>query len=100
MIIEFFDAALRDLKKSKEYYSKIDYGLGEHFLNDIEGALNSIKKFPKASAKHHKFSHLRLKHCKRFPFTIIYHPDFDTNIVFIVAVAHQKQEPNHWSGRI
>ena len=100
MIIEFFEAALLDLKSSKKYYSEIDFNLGDHFLNDIKGALNDIKKHPNAFSQHHKFAHLRLKHCKRFPFTIIFHPDLKTKTVYIVAVAHQKRTPNYWTDRI
>jgi len=48
MVIEFFEAALFDLKKSKEYYSDIKPDLGEYFPRDIEGALSDIKKFPSA----------------------------------------------------
>jgi len=48
MIVEFFEAALFDLKKSKKYYSDIEPDLGEYFLRDIEGALSDIKKFPTA----------------------------------------------------
>ena len=100
MIIEFFEAALHDLKISKEYYSKIHHDLGVHFLNDIEAALKRIKKHPNACTMHPNFSHLRLKQCKRFPFTIIYHPDFKAKTAYIVAVAHQKREPNYWTDRI
>ncbi|MDZ7756745.1 type II toxin-antitoxin system RelE/ParE family toxin [Rhodohalobacter sp.] len=99
MIVEFFEAALFDLKKSKKYYSDIEPDLGEYFLRDIEGALSDIKKFPKACPKHHKYNHLRLKTCKRFPFTVIYHPIFQEKVVYIVAVAHQKREPDYWRGR-
>lgn len=100
MIVEFFEAALFDLKSSKEYYSKIEIDLGDHFLKDIESALNDIKTHPKASSQHHKFSHLRLKHCRRFPFTIIYHHMLGANTIYIVAVAHQKRTPNYWTDRI
>ncbi len=99
MIIEFFEAALYDLEKSKEYYSNIEPALGNYFLSDIENALNDIRKFPKASPKHTTHKHLRLKTCKRFPFTVIYHPNFEVNIVYIVAVAHQKREPDFWKDR-
>lgn len=100
MIVEFFEAALFDLKKSKDYYSDIEPELAHYFLQDIEDAIHTIKMYPNASSQHHKFDHLRLKHCRRFPYTIIYHPDIETNIVYIVAIAHQKRIPNYWIDRI
>jgi len=100
MQVEFFEAARFDLNKSFHYYSGIDTELGEIFLKDIERALADIKANPKACAKHQKYSHLRLKICNRFPYTVIYHPNFQSNIAYIIAVAHHKRNPNYWNERI
>jgi toxin ParE1/3/4 len=88
-----------ELNKSKSYYSNIDPDLGNHFLDDIENALYDIEHHPKASAVHEDNPHLRLKTTKRFPFIIIYHPDFEADIVYIVAIAHQKRKPDYWKDR-
>lgn len=48
MTIEFYEAALFDLKKSKKYYSDIEPDLGIYFLNDIEHAISDIKKTPQS----------------------------------------------------
>ncbi|NBC26474.1 MAG: type II toxin-antitoxin system RelE/ParE family toxin [Bacteroidetes bacterium] len=100
MTIELFEAALFDLNKSYDYYSDIGAELGETFLRDIERALFEIKENPKASSKHPKYSHLRLKICNRFPFTVIYHPNVKSDTYYIIAVAHHKRNPNYWKERI
>jgi toxin ParE1/3/4 len=40
----------------------------------------------------------RRKLLQRFPFGIVYH-QLDSEIIEVVAVAHQKRKPNYWSKR-
>lgn len=100
MKIRFLEAAYTDLERSKNYYTEIDPELARYFQDDIKHALNHIRIAPFSTPRHDKFEHLRIKICNRFPFSIIYHKQDSEPIIFIIAIAHHRRNPDYWSDRL
>ncbi len=89
-------SASRELDEAASFYEKRVRGLGERFLKNIEKAIEQILLFPESAPVVGKT--VRQKTLDRFPYSIFY--IFEKNLIFIVAVAHQKQEPMYWEDRL
>ncbi|MBE0572748.1 MAG: type II toxin-antitoxin system RelE/ParE family toxin [Ignavibacteriaceae bacterium] len=72
------------------------FGLGEKFVTEIERCLNIIKTNPLAYPVTKQ--NVRKAVIIKFPFSILYR--VDGNVIYILAVMHQKREPLYWAERI
>jgi len=97
--IRFYREALYDWLKSISYYSEIDVSLADFFCEEISKNLSQLKQFPKIGQKHKTNSKLRVKVCKSFPYSIIYHVVDNSETIFIVAIAHNMRNPDYWKSR-
>jgi hypothetical protein len=88
--------AKNELLESRDYYDKIIFGLGEHFIDEYEASLIKIKANPTMYPK--TIIEIRKCNLKKFPFSIYF--DINNNIIRVLAVSHQKREPYYWKSRI
>ena len=95
-LIRFLLPAELEMFSSAKYYECQAKGLGNKFLDKIETALQDIalqpNRFPTI-----KFN-IRQRLIHRFPYNILYRID-DREIV-ILAVRHERRQPNYWLNRI
>src|SRR5690625_3455808 len=98
--IQFLRNAYKDEDRSKNYYKENYLELAIYFQDDIKHALNHIRIAPFSTPRLDKFEQLRLKICNRFPFSIIYHKQDSEPIIFIIAIAHHRRNPDYWSDRL
>lgn len=77
------------------FYEAAAVGLGGDFLDDVQHAIDSVRKHPElGSTTDDGFRRVLVR---RFPFSIIYADE--TAHIVVVAVAHQRRAPKYWKGR-
>lgn len=88
----YFDQAKQDAKEAKAWYQKQKVGLGQHFAEAIKFAILKVQTNPLRYGLRYK--NIRIAHPKIFPYCIhFYVDDLNTKIV-IVAIVHNKRNPN------
>ncbi len=71
-------------------------GLGDRFLAELKLATKYIEEYPEIAPVIDLG--VRAKVLAKFPYSIMY--VIETNVLFIVAVAHQSRRPAYWADRI
>ena len=69
-------------------------GLGERFLDDVEGCLELLLERPHIGRQ---VGELRRFPLRKLPFTLIYALENDDLVV--VAVSHHRRRPGYWTER-
>ena len=87
--------ARRELFESSDFYEREVAGLGEIFLDRIEGALEQLRAHPRSGPSTRRDA--RKCRVSRFPYNLIYRIEADR--IFILAVAHHKRRPYYWARR-
>jgi toxin ParE1/3/4 len=82
-----------EMNHAADEYDEATPGLGDDFLATVETAFNAIvqapQRWPRIDDRHQRYV------LRRFPFSLIYR--FSDAEVVLVAVAHQKRQPNYWA---
>jgi hypothetical protein len=89
--------ARRELLDTVAWYETQRQHLGTEFSQAIAEALRKIEERP-ATWPLIGSAGLRRYIVRRFPYTVIYGIDGDQAVV--VAIAHMKQKPGYWQGRV
>jgi plasmid stabilization system protein ParE len=95
MIFRFLPAAQAELLEGISYYSAIRPELGVRFEQAVARAVRSAVAHPDHGAPRSKNTRRWL--VKGFPFGVIYRAN-DEEVV-VVAVAHQRKQPEYWGER-
>jgi len=88
--------AEQELYDAAAYYESHAPGLGQEFLKKIESAFREIQLSPTRWSIH--ADGIRRRPLHRFPFSILYR--IGSNSVVIVAVMHQRRNPDYWADRL
>lgn len=96
MNIEFLDFAEAELDDAFEYYEDIQNGLGSRFITELKSTLSRIQHNPEAWQKFGKRTHRCL--LNRFAYSVIY--QIREDLILVVAIACNHQEPNYWVNRV
>jgi plasmid stabilization system protein ParE len=93
---EFLPEAEEEFRDAVRYYENEAPGIGLRFVVDIRKAVMFITENPYAAAA--VGSGIRRKVLNRFPYSLLY--AVESELIVIVAVAHQKRRPRYWRGRV
>lgn len=96
MRVEFFPAAELELIEAFEHYQDQHLGLGNDFLLEVERLSAVLMELPSLGEKLDDV-HRRLP-LRRFPYALIFRRDAD--VLSVVAIAHRRRKPRHWSPRV
>ena len=95
MKLEFHPQAELELLEAALRYDLEVPGLGERFGTEVRRVTNLLLEHPNAGKEvgsgRRKFS------LHRFPFTLIYAPS--TQVLHLLAVAHDRRRPGYWRSR-
>ncbi|HEY2962211.1 MAG TPA: type II toxin-antitoxin system RelE/ParE family toxin [Pyrinomonadaceae bacterium] len=95
MNYSFHPHAERELEEIESHYDGILHELGNRFREDVEMTISKILKFPNGCQPLSEvFRRCRLN---GFPYGIIYRVKPDE--VRLLAVMHQRREPDYWKHR-
>jgi len=92
----FLSPAEDEMTETALFYEATSDGLGYDFLDDVQKAIDRVRKFPQIGEL--VDSELRQSLLYRFPFSLIY--KLKENVVVVVAVAHHGRRPGYWKSRV
>ena len=95
MRVEFHPAAWREVESAQAWYEERSLLAASAFLREFSSAVQRIREAPSRYAVGEAGTRRIL--LDRFPFSIHYRGGSD--VVTVVAVAHQKRRPGYWSSR-
>ena len=87
--------AEEEMTEAALFYEAARSGLGDTFLDDIQHAIESVRRHPELGESV-AFGFRRVL-VRRFPFSIIY--AVEPEGIAVVAIAHQRRRPEYWKGR-
>jgi toxin ParE1/3/4 len=90
-------AAETDIREASEWYEERELGLGGRFLDELRGTFTRIARMPLQFPSIGKG--LRRALLKRFPYAIYFVPRDDSTCA-VLAVLHQRRNPNIWKKRL
>jgi plasmid stabilization system protein ParE len=95
IVLRFHPSALKELRKSTDYYLIRSPQAARRFAEAVERAIEQILEAPDRFARVSK----RERGCRvaGFPYQIVYRTSGE--VIFVVAVAHAKRRPGYWSRR-
>ncbi|BCS55652.1 type II toxin-antitoxin system RelE/ParE family toxin [Geobacter sp. SVR] len=96
MKAEFLPEAEKELREAARYYESEAPGVGIAFVVELHKAILAILDNPLAAQTVRKS--IRKWVLPRFPFNVLY--SVESEILVIVAVAHQKRRPTYWKRRL
>ena len=91
----FLDPAEEEMIEAASYYQDQAVGLGEHFVAEVQHAVERIAENPMSGRIIKGETRRRL--LRRFPFGILYR--IEAEEIVIVAVMHLRRRPGYWSDR-
>lgn len=91
----FRKEAEEDIREAYEWYEEKSSNLGIDFVSEVETIFAIIEENPEICAK--VFDNVRRMLCKRFPYSVYYLES--KSIIVVIAVLHQKRNPEIWQER-
>jgi plasmid stabilization system protein ParE len=98
--VYFVDEAVGELDDAVLWYQERRDGLGLAFLAALDGAVESIERWPRAGSLVNDVAEeleVRRAQVPRFPYFVAYLVS-DERVV-VLAVAHERRRPRYWSSR-
>jgi uncharacterized secreted protein with C-terminal beta-propeller domain len=92
----FHQAAKEEFLSARDYYDDLIFGLGKSFIIEIEKTINIIKRNPLAYPIIKK--NIRKAVIMKFPYSILY--IIEKDLIYLLAIMHQKRKPNYWHTRL
>ncbi len=91
--IRILHQATEDLQEAFDYYHEINPKIAKKFFNQINIALNDLKKNPFYQIRYDDF---RMKIVKKFPYIIHYIVDQKNDTVFVYGIRNSYQNPDSY----
>jgi len=92
----FLPPAEEEVIGASLFYRAASEELGQDFLDEVQSVVDLLREQPKLGRSVGRG--LRRALLKRFPFALIY--AYESDIILVVAVAHQSRRPRYWRRRI
>ncbi len=96
MQLIFLTLARDEMAEAKRFYNRQQQGLGESFKREAEAAAGLIQERPLAWQV--EIEPVRRFIMDRFPYKMLY--IVRSELIVVVAVAHQHRRPDYWVDRI
>jgi plasmid stabilization system protein ParE len=93
---EFLPEADQEFREAVHYYENQAAGVGFRFIAEVRKGLTFMTENPYAAPAVGRG--IRRKVLNHFPYSLLY--AVESELVLIVAVAHQKRRPSYWRGRV
>jgi toxin ParE1/3/4 len=88
--------AKTDLREASRFYDLKRPGFGDIFLSRFHQALSQVREYPLAApVVYRQYRKMKLE---QFKHSIVYHVEADK--IVVVAVMHNRRNPDYWKRRI
>jgi len=95
--VRFHPEARAEVRAAAEFYRTVSRGLAAGFVSEVRSAVDRVSRLPSSGA-HLATGGVRRVVLGRFPFNLIYR---DTDeLMYVVAVMHQRRRPGYWRDRL
>ena len=94
MNLRFLDPAEEEMTEAARMYEDQAVGLGERFLDEVEGCVDLLLDRPYIGKRVGQFWRFPLR---KFLFALIY--ALEDGDPVLVAVSHHRRRPGYWMGR-
>jgi plasmid stabilization system protein ParE len=91
----FHQDAQAELEHAALFYESQVAGLGRSFAAEVERTISLVREFPQAGLS--LGQNRRRVVIARFPYSVVYQQK--TDLIRIVAIAHQRRRPGYWRRR-
>ena len=92
----FLEPAKAELDEAQGHFNRLQPGLGDEFLDEVQNAIKKILKNPEAWRKIDKDARRCRTH--KFRYGVVY--QITTEGILIVAVMHLHRKPGYWADRL
>jgi len=96
MRVIFSPEARLEFEEAERYYQRQATYLGKAFRSEVRDALPRLRNWPFACP--FEIGEIRRLTLSRFPYKLLY--SFESDYIYVVAVANQHREPNYWIDRV
>jgi plasmid stabilization system protein ParE len=96
MKFEFLPEADEEFREASRYYESEALGVGLAFIAEVHRVISMVISHPLAAPKIR--GTIRSKVLLHFPYNLFY--SIESDLILIVAVAHQKRRPIYWRNRL
>lgn len=96
MQVLFRKEAQAEFEEAQSYYEQKEAGLGEDFAESVRHVLRRVLTQPESGRV--EFRDVRRVILKRFHYKLLY--TVETDHILVLAVAHQRRQPQYWLSRI
>lgn len=96
MNFKFLPEAEEELREASRYYENEAPGVGLAFITEVHRLIAMVISHPLAAPKIR--GSIRSKVLLHFPYSLFY--SIESDVILIVAVAHQKRRPTYWRSRL
>ncbi|MEI7695979.1 MAG: type II toxin-antitoxin system RelE/ParE family toxin [Chlorobium sp.] len=96
MNFEFLPEADEEFREASRYYENETPGVGLAFIAEVHRVISMVICHPLATKKTR--GTIRSKVLLHFPYSLFY--SIESDLILIVAVAHQKRRPTYWRSRL
>lgn len=93
--------ATGEIAATSLWYDQRQDGVGDTFAAEVWEQIRGLDRFPNAGTPVHGVGGtvvVRQVRLRRFPFLVVYVVSDD--VIRVLAVAHEKQQPGYWSDRL
>jgi plasmid stabilization system protein ParE len=95
MKTEFLPEAEDEFVEAARHYEGLSPGVGFRFVAEVYRCLGFVSEHPLAAPEE---KGVRKKLLNHFPYNLLY--AIESNLIVVVAVAHQKRRPGYWRSRV
>jgi plasmid stabilization system protein ParE len=92
----FMPEADEEFREASHYYENEAPGVGLAFITEVHRVISEVVSHPRAAKKVR--GTIRSKVLSHFPYSLLY--SIESDLILIVAVAHQKRRPTYWCRRL
>ncbi len=93
--LRLHEVANRELGDAAQYYDVESPGLGSAFIDEVETGFDRILQHPQVAPETRPG--IRKVVLARFPYSLIY--EVSDEVVWVLAIAHQRKRPFYWDRR-
>lgn len=87
-----------ELERSRQWYEERAVNLGTEFLDEVDNAVETVRKTPSIWPFHDKKRAIRRYTVQRFPYKLIYR--VSDHVIQLIAVMHIRRHPDYWRERL
>jgi hypothetical protein len=92
----FLSPAEEEMTEASVFYDAASSGLGGDFLDDVQQAIDRVRKYPHVGEL--VAGGLRRQLLHRFPFSVIY--SIEPDVILVISIAHHARRPGYWHSRV